>query len=152
MEKQTLNAVKQIWKFNQEAGLLDLGYDDARECAYPIEEALEGFTSLYHLDSEVAIDGNLPKYWSRELISRVGSFEGTDVDRFDKHLDAIVFAFGSLAKLGLTPQQAVKGLGIVMEANLTKLSVGKDSEGKQMKPEGFVGPEVKLQKILDERP
>ena len=156
MEKQQLNAVKLIWKFNAEAldsngnSLIDLGYDDERECAYGIEEMLEGFSNLDNLGLDVHV--HTPKLVSREIVGIVS--DGTsipDVDRFDKHLDAIVFAFGSLAKLGLSPQQAIKVLGYVMEANLTKLSAGRDAEGKQRKPEGFVGPEAKLQRILDER-
>jgi len=147
-----MNPLKTIYKFNQEAGLLDKGYDDERECAYPIEEALEGFV-LTELAYQLGEDINAnAKEVSRGIINlTINKDDLTDVDRLDKHLDAIVFAFGSIYKLGLTPQQAIKALGIVMEANMSKLAVGTDSEGKQMKPKDFVSPEPKLQKILDER-
>jgi len=147
-----MHPLKTIYKFNQEAGLLDKGYDDERECAYPIEEALEGFV-LTELAYQLGEDTDATaKEVSRGIINlTINKGSLTDVDRLDKHLDAIVFAFGSIYKLGLTPQQAIKALGIVMEANMSKLSVGTDSEGKQMKPKDFLSPEPKLQKILDER-
>ena len=75
----------------------------------------------------------------------------TDVDRLDKAIDAIVFAIGSIAKLGLSPAQITRAIDVVTEANLQKLSMPKDEHGKLMKPKGFVGPEAKLQAILDER-
>ena len=147
-----ISPIKQIYKFNKEAGLLDVPYDDVRECAYPIEEALEGF-----LVNEIAADisycqwqPDTPKQFSRDLLQDA-IIDIPDVDRLDKHLDIIVFSFGSIFKLGLSPQEAMNALGIVMTANLTKLSVGTDSEGKQMKPTDFIGPEEQLQKILDRR-
>ena len=30
-----VNPIKEIYRFNKEAGLLDNGYYDVRECAYP---------------------------------------------------------------------------------------------------------------------
>ena len=147
-----ISPIKQIYKFNKEAGLLDVPYDDVRECAYPIEEALEGF-----LVNEIAADisycqwqPDTPKQFSRDLLQDA-IIDIPDVDRLDKHLDIIVFSFGSIFKLGLSPQEAMNALGIVMTANLTKLSVGIDSEGKQMKPTDFIGPEEQLQKLLDRR-
>ena len=72
-----------------------------------------------------------------------------DVDRLDKAWDAIVFAIGSMAKLGLEHHAITKALNIVNEANKAKLGMGRDSEGKLLKPDNFVGPEVKLQALLD---
>ena len=146
-----LNAIKQIYKFNQEAGLLDKGYSDERECAFPIEEALEGFEDLRQLSEDISGDYDLnAKEISRKIMTRVALSSNLDVDRLDKHLDIIVFSFGSIFKLGLTPQEAMKALGIVMDANMQKLSAGTDEQGKQKKPKDFVGPEEKLQKIIDE--
>lgn len=149
----TLNFVKSIFTFNQKANLLQQGYVDTREAAYPIEEMLEGF--------DMTPLGNLfdcqydPKHVSRAIIA--ACMEGdeeiklSDVDRLDKHVDAIVFNFGSIFKLGLTPQQAVRAIEIVMQANAQKLNSGVDTEGKQLKPTDFVGPEEALQKLLDSR-
>ena len=149
-----LNFVKSIFKFNQEAGLLDKGYSDEKECAFPIEEALEGFD----LEHSLTLDMDTPKAMSRQIMRWATELQYnddgqliTDVDRLDKHLDIIVYSFGSIFKLGLSPQQALRCLDIVMQANMTKLHAGQDSHGKQQKPEGFVGPEAQLQKILDER-
>jgi hypothetical protein len=152
-----LSPIKEIVRFNQEAGLLEAEYDDERECAYPIEEALEGF-DLTVLSDKLDLNTNSPKEISRSIInlavSQVGIYPQTqlkDVDRLDKHCDEVVFAVGSMAKLGLSSQQITHALNIVMSANFRKLGAPKDSMGKQTKPVGWVGPEPELQKILDSR-
>ena len=146
------NPIKEIYRFNQQAGLLENGYDDFLESSFQIEEALEGFEgSLWRLD--LPVRHNQPKEVSRYLVGRVSQGIGTlsDVDRLDKACDAVVFAVGSMAKLGLNPQQITKALNVVMKANFQKLSMPKDEHGKLTKPSDFTGPEADLQKILDER-
>lgn len=153
--------VQQIYDFNKQAGLLDRGYDDFLEASFQIEEALEGFNSLEYLGKlltkdEMSIESN-PKELSRMIVNAAldrelsGYDDITDVDRLDKAIDAIVFAIGSIAKLGLSPAQITRAIDVVTEANLQKLSMPKDEHGKLMKPKGFVGPEAQLQSILDER-
>ena len=147
--------------FNHDAGLTDKPYDDFLESSLQVEEALEGF---YHLPDlaevlEVPKDSN-PKHISRAIvaIANVGNYGDaiehslTDVDRLDKACDAVVYAIGSMTKLGLDAQQITKALNIVMVANNAKL-INKtvDSSGKLNKPSDFKGPEEALQKILDER-
>ena len=97
-----------------------------------------------------------PKDVSRAIVATAigdpDKFKGLlDVDRFDKAIDAVVFAIGSMAKLGLTPQQIQRGILAVNRANVQKLGMPRDEHGKLIKPKDFVGPEVELQKILDER-
>lgn len=153
-----LNPIKSVYNFNKEAGLLDTGYSDERECAFPIEEALEGLDSIDYLyeilggNNKWEVDPT-PKNISRILvdIANTGANEISDVDRFDKHLDIIVFSLGSIFKLGLTPQQMMRGLQIVATANMQKLKAGKDEHGKQLKPVDFISPEPLLEKILQER-
>jgi len=166
MEKQTLTAIKSIYKFNQECKrpdgscLLDQGYDDLKEIAFSIEEMIEatdgtGINLIASALSKYTPEIRpTPKDVSRSIawLCYGGTAqEASDVDRLDKHLDSIVYNFGSIFKLGLTPQQALKALSIVCEANLQKLSAGQDEHGKQRKPEDFVPPETRLQAILDER-
>ena len=155
-----MNFVQQIYDFNKQAGLLDRGYDDFLESSFQIEEALEGFPKLQNLaniltdeESENRVrDDASPKNISRAIVQYViGNTPISDVDRLDKAIDAIVFAIGSIAKLGLNVEQIHRAIGAVTEANLQKLSMPKDEHGKLMKPKGFVGPEAKLQSILDER-
>lgn len=150
--------VQQIYDFNKQAGLLEKGYDDFLESSFQIEEALEGFPNLQNLaniltdeESEERVrDDASPKNISRAIVQYVSSnTKISDVDRLDKACDAVVFAIGSMAKLGLTPAQIIEAMHIVTEANLQKLSMPKDEHGKLMKPEGFVGPETKLQALLD---
>lgn len=156
MEKQTMNAIKSIYKFNQECKrpdgscLLDQGYDDLKESAFSIEEMLEGF-SLDVLSTLLLEEDKSPKAISRKIMWHTNGINMTDVDRLDKHLDSIVYNFGSIFKLGLTPQQAIRALSVVCDTNLQKLHAGQDEHGKQRKPDGFIPPEERLQKILDER-
>lgn len=159
--------IDQIYDFNLKAGLLDKPYNDFLESSFQIEEALEGFDSLPTLGCELKLDWArpgetrmrrdemTPKVISRRIMQIIseGEFIGhlPDVERLDKACDAIVFAFGSIFKLGLNQEQASRALSIVMTANLQKLSMPKDELGKLTKPADFVGPEVALQAILDER-
>ena len=156
------NFVQQIYDFNQQAGLLDKGYDDCLESSFQIEEALEGFPArnILMLSQKLGIASESPKEVSRviSLISRGYPSEAcyeikqiSDVDRLDKSIDAIVYAIGAIAKLGLNVEQIHRAISAVTEANLQKLSCPKDEFGKLTKPTAFVGPEVKLQAILDER-
>ena len=143
----TVDHIDAIYQFNEQAGLLEQGYNDFSESTYQIEEALEGYEIAHgftvHLDT--------PKEMSRTIVRAQGPFIGTDVDRLDKAIDAIVFAVGSIAKLGLTPPQIREAIEIVTTANLQKLSMPKDEFGKLTKPANFIGPEAKLQKLLDRR-
>ena len=139
--------VQQIYDFNKQAGLLEKGYDDFLESSFQIEEALEG----YEIEYGFTVDLDTPKEMSRTIVRAQGPFIGTDVDRLDKACDAVVFAIGSMAKLGLTPAQIVEAMNLVTEANLQKLSMPKDEHGKLTKPANFVGPEAKLQELLDRR-
>jgi len=143
--------------------LLERPYDDFLESSFQIEEALEGFPAehLKYIGASLfEIEEYTPKHISRYLTTaaQVGpggpyskETEISDVDRFDKAIDAVVFAIGSMAKLGLTPQQIQRGILAVNRANVQKLGMPRDEHGKLIKPKDFVGPEVELQKILDER-
>ena len=144
----TVDYIDAIYQFNEQAGLLEQGYNDFSESAYQIEEALEG----YEIAQGFTVHLDTPKEMSRTIVRAQGSFVGTDVDRLDKAIDAIVFAVGSIAKLGLTPPQIREAIEIVTTANLQKLSNIKiDSNGKLLKDSNFIGPEAKLQKLLDRR-
>ena len=152
------NFVQQIYDFNQQAGLLDSGYDDFLESSFQIEEALEGFDLLYFskdlIDAFTAprdFSAMDTKEISRAIVNTTGEFTGSDVDRLDKSIDAIVYAIGAIAKLGLNVEQIHRAISVVTESNLQKLSCPKDEFGKLTKPADFVGPEAKLQPILDER-
>jgi predicted HAD superfamily Cof-like phosphohydrolase len=147
-----MNFVNQIHEFNSQAGLLDKPYSDYLESSFQIEEALEGFTDLPQLASLLGVQEATPKYLSRAIIATANNGSDlTDVERLDKACDAIVFAFGSIFKLGLNPEQAARAVSIVMSANLAKLSMPKDEFGKLTKPTNFVGPEAQLQELLNER-
>lgn len=145
--------IQEIYDFNKQAGLLEKGYDDFLESSFQIEEALEGFNLITLTSILSPSDKYLhPKELSRVILSKVGeSANISDVDRLDKAIDAIIFAVGSITKLKLTPEQIVRAISVVTNANLQKLSMPKDEFGKLTKPVDFVGPEVELQKILDER-
>jgi hypothetical protein len=138
-----MSALEQIYQWQVAAGNASRPYDDFLESSFQVEEALEGFNLGDYYSN--------PKEASRAIVEPF-TFEGTDVDRLDKALDAIIFAVGSIAKLGLTPEQLERALLAVNSANQQKLSMPRDEHGKLTKPADFVGPEPELQKILDERP
>ena len=142
-----LNPIKEIVKWQRDTGNAAKPYDDFLESSFQIEEALEG----YEIEYGFTVDLDTPKEMSRTIVRAQGPFIGTDVDRLDKAIDAIVFAVGSIAKLGLTPPQIREAIEIVTTANLQKLSMPKDEFGKLTKPANFVGPETKLQELLDRR-
>lgn len=145
------NPIKDIVLFNQKAGLLDAGYDDFLESSFQIEEALEGHDTdqllrTYDLDAYSSSPKDIARCLMETCVQNL-----SDVDRLDKACDAVVFAVGSMAKLGLTSQQITRALNIVMDANIQKLGMPRDSQGKLLKPADFEGPEPKLQALLDER-
>ena len=147
-----INPIKQIVAFNEKANLLNSGYDDFLESSYQIEEALEGFSALPMLADRLQADTQSPKDLSRIIVRLASGLDQiSDVDRLDKACDAVVFAVGSMAKLGLDVSQITRALNTVMSCNFQKLGMPKDAHGKLMKPDDFVGPEPLLQKILDER-
>ena len=152
------NPFKSIYKFNKEAGLLSKPYSDFLEPSFLIEEALEDLPQLDNLSYELKIkmDSN-PKEIARRIAALAGGeyAELTDLQRFDKHIDAIVYAVGGAYKLGLSPQQLEAGIAAVMHSNMKKISAGQDAAGKQLKPSNWeeieAEQEKKLQAILDKR-
>ena len=154
-----LNPIKEIAKWQKDAGNTAKPYEDFLESSFQIEEALEGFGDLPYLQVRLHSEGVYheelcnPKEISRQIV-RLAEMDSKptnipDVDRLDKACDAIVFAIGSMTKLGLDHHAITKALNIVNDANKAKLGMSRDAEGKLLKPEGFVGPEVKLQELLD---
>ena len=153
------NPFKSIYKFNKEAGLLEKGYSDFLEPSFLIEEALEDLPELGNLAKILKIDTVNPKEIARYIVELAGGKDTTkpltDLQRLDKHIDAIVYAVGGPYKLGLTPQQLEAGIAAVMHSNTKKIGAGKDEHGKALKPDNW--PEIypeqvrKLQAILDKR-
>jgi predicted HAD superfamily Cof-like phosphohydrolase len=72
------------------------------------------------------------------------------VAMFDALLDLDFVRIGTLGKMGISPHIQVDGYEAVLKANEAKSST-KNAAGKITKPDSFVGPEVELQKLLDER-
>lgn len=151
------NPIKQIYKFNKEAGFLASGCNPWLESAYQIEEALEGFDIpylAYRLGYAPDFEPNITaKDLSRYILgSEAKETVIAEVDTLDKACDHVVFAVGAMAKLGLSAQQITLAINTVMQANFAKVRNPQyDSEGKLVKPENFQGPEAKLQEILDAR-
>ena len=152
------NQFKKIYEFNKKAGLLDKGYSDFLEPSFLIEEALEDLPELDNLSYELKISmDSIPKEIARRITTLAGGNDAelTDLQRFDKHIDAIVYAVGGAYKLGLTPQQLETGIAAVMHSNMKKIGAGKDEHGKALKPDNWDEIEAeqikKLQAILDKR-
>ena len=76
--------------------------------------------------------------------------QNNEVKIFDALMDLEFVLRGTCGKFKLTPELQVDGYEAVIEAN-EKKSSEKNADGKITKPIDFVGPEPKLQKILDQR-
>jgi len=142
-KKQLFNLFGDITKLNNDVWDNKPGsYINTKSAALLIEEALE---SINDID---------PRLNAREIVA-VSAIHSKDtsvseVDAFDSLLDGIYISIGELHMMNLTPEQMTDGLQVVHNANLQKAGT-KDSEGKVTKPKDFVGPEAKLQAILDSR-
>lgn len=150
-----INPIKDIYNWQKAAGNLDKPYSDFLESSFQIEEALEGFDLNSFADTGIPFDEDEdgPKELSRQLVKiamNSGNEDITDVDRLDKACDAIVYAIGSIAKLGLDHHGITKALNIVNNANKAKLGMARDKHGKLLKPTNFTGPEAELAKLLSE--
>ena len=146
------NPLQAIVSFNEKAGLLKNPFEDKKESAYLIEEALESFDVSY-LGRLICLDPSKidsPKEVARGLIANTLPLKEPLAKEHivDKYLDAVVFPIGALAKMGLTHQDITHLLNVVTDCNMKKLTVGTDSEGKQLKPDDWVGPEEKIKAYL----
>jgi hypothetical protein len=159
------NPIKRIVQFNHDADLVKSGYSDFLESSFQIEEALEGF-KLNNIAISASKELNTqpgqvsPKELARDIVGIVaGDLDCpevsippiSDVERLDKACDAVVFAIGSMTKLGLNAQQITQALNIVMDSNQAKLKCPKDSHGKLTKNADFPNPEPRLQELLNSR-
>lgn len=159
--------VQRIYDFNKDNGLLEKGYDDFLESSFQIEEALEGLelesilpileNSHYNYSQSPHYGKATAKDVSRAIVTHClyplnnAQVTITDVERLDKACDAVVYAIGSMAKLGLSTDQIHQAINIVMDANRAKTGCPKDEHGKLMKPANFPEPQPRLQELLDAR-
>ena len=157
--------IDDVFTFNEKAGLLEGDMDSFKELAYVLEESFEGYEEAYNTtdsSGERYRPGDKEYPTARQLglslansikdsFTRTGLSLPSEVQEFDKSLDAIVFHIGKLAKMRLSREQVAEGAAVVSACNLAKLDGPKDELGKQLKPEGWKGPEEELQRILDER-
>jgi len=111
-------------------------FDPNSAAAMIIEESLE------------LVGAANPRGTARLLIKDTPKSSVATVDQFDALLDSLYITIGELHKFGATPAAMVDGLQAVHNANLAKLGT-KDSTGKVTKPDNFIGPEAKLQAIID---
>ena len=155
------NPIQAIIDFNAKAGFITgannfSNFNDTKESAYLIEEALEPY-QVEHLASLFELAKHTAEYTKnpqREVAKAIvaNTLPESDfietVRYVDKYLDAIVFPVGALAKMGLTHQDITHLLNVVTDCIMKKLTVGTDSEGKQLKPVDWVGPEEKIKAYL----
>ena len=148
-----------IITFNKEAGLLGKGMDSFMETAYILEEAVEGYEDVFNNPEDPNSMVVTARSWALGFLNQVkdakeqrGLPMPTEVEEADKAIDGVVFNIGKLAKMDLTEDQIERMFAVVTACNMAKLTGPKDALGKQLKPEGWTGPEDDLQKILDERP
>ena len=148
------NPIKQIVKFNQEAGFINGTINPWLEATYLIEEAIEGY-DLEEMEARLFRTGSTSPSTAKDIARRIlgeanKQVDLAPVDILDKALDAAIFAIGSMAKLGLNANEITLAFNIVMRHNFAKLNNRVvDAEGKLSKPANFEGPEKDLQALLD---
>lgn len=80
--------------------------------------------------------------------------EGNRTKAFDALLDLTYVAYGTALFMGIDPDQWHAGMHAVHLANMAKIRVANAGESKRgsafdvRKPEGWVGPEARLEEIL----
>jgi len=150
--------VQDIFDFNLKADLLGKGMDSFLETAYILEEAVEGYEDVFNMPEDPNAPVVTARAWALGFLNQVREAKiarnlpmPSEVAEVDKAIDGVVFNIGKLAKMDLTPDQIERMFKVVSDANMSKLDGPKDDLGKQLKPDGWVGPEAALQVILDER-
>ena len=150
--------VQDIFDFNDQMGLLGKGMDSFMETAYILEEAIEGYEDVFNMPTDPEAPVVTARSWALGFLNQVKDAKEArnlpmpeEVDELDKAIDGVVFNIGKIAKMGLSVEQIEEVFAIVSNANMSKLKGPKDALGKQLKPEGWIGPEAELQKVLDER-
>lgn len=80
--------------------------------------------------------------------------DGDRVKAFDALLDLAYVAYGTALFLGIDPAQWHAGMHAVHSCNMAKIRVANANESKRgsafdvRKPEGWVGPEARLEEVL----
>jgi len=150
--------VKDIYDFNSKAGLLGKGMDSFMETAYILEEAIEGYEDVFNMPEDPKAPVVTARSWALGFLNQVKEAKEArdlpmpeEVDELDKAIDGVVFNIGKMAKMGLSVKQIEEAFAIVSGCNMAKLDGPKDELGKQLKPEGWTGPEAALQGVLDRR-
>ena len=150
--------ITDIYNFNEKAGLLGKGMDSFMETAYILEEAVEGYEDVFNMPEDPKAPIVTARSWALGFLNQVKDAKITrnlpmpsEVEEADKAIDGVVFNIGKLAKMNLTSDQIDRMFKVVSTCNMAKLDGPKDDLGKQLKPDGWTGPEPELQKILDER-
>lgn len=160
------NPIQAIIDFNAKAGFITgannfSNFNDTKESAYLIEEALEPYqvehlASLFELAKHTAeYTKNPQREVAKVILANTDVAEvPTKVQLVDKYIDAIIYAVGSLGKMGLTHQDITAALNIVTEANVKKtLNPVYDDEGKLLKPADWdkYDPEYRLINLIQKR-
>lgn len=79
---------------------------------------------------------------------------GNRVGAFDALLDLAYVVYGTALFMGVTPEQWKEGMNAVHQCNMKKVRVEREEQSKRgsafdvKKPEGWVGPEDELGRIL----
>jgi len=158
-KKQLYNLVENIIELNKTAWDNQAGsYDDKKESAMQIEEALEGLIDadydVYNFTTDDYNDifgGLSPRAISRDITNHIAlNSDVPTIERVDKHIDSIYLNIGSLHKIGLSAADITDALQIVHDANKQKTGE-KDETGKVIKPKDFIEPDEAITQLLIKR-
>jgi len=150
--------VEDIYAFNKQSDLLDKGMDSFAETAYILEEAVEGYEDVFNLPEDPNAPVVTARDWALGFLNQVKEAKEqrnlpmpSEVGELDKAIDGAIFNIGKMLKMGLSVDQVYEAFSIVSNCNIAKLGGPKDSLGKQLKPEGWKGPEDALELLLQHR-
>jgi len=150
--------VEDIYAFNKQSDLLGKGMDSFMETAYILEEAVEGYEDVFNLPEDPNAPVVTARDWALGFLNQVkeakenrGLPMPSEVAELDKAIDGVVFNIGKMLKMGLSVEQVYEAFSIVSKCNIAKLGGPKDDLGKQLKPEGWEGPEGALELLLQRR-
>ncbi len=120
-----MSIFQRIVKWNNERRLLKLGYDHKNEISFIIEESLESTGKYDSLSAR-----SEAKKIAEEICQNTKS---TDEQKVDAYADMIVFATGSIAKLGYNPDIVMDEVLKHIESRTGKIIDGKFVKDKDIK-------------------
>jgi len=150
MEKRLQSVLSKIFKFNNDRGLLDKGFNYNREAGFLLSESFELIDNEEMRDDDGLLSLTNDSY-SSHLVTAYEITDESDIDKavkfVDTFIDQFVFGAGGCMKMGLPLGTIEQLIHIVANANLQKTG-SVDAEGKFSKGTAFKAPDEAIREVL----